>query len=91
MNVKDLKTGDIIRLNKTPFIGIVEHKIGNETIIWLFSHSKAKIIRRTIGNDATITIENKKETISTFKRMLLTAYFENGVSSKIKNEEINFK
>lgn len=91
MNAKDLKSGDVIKLHKSPFIGLVERKEGRNTIVWFFSHGQAKVVRRTIGNNTAIATNMKDETKTFHQKMLLAKYFENGMSNQLKEEEINFK
>lgn len=100
MNAKDLKTGDMIKLHKatldrlslfTSYIGLVECKAGAKIVVWFFNHGKTKIRRKTIGANTAVAHVMKDDTKMYHQKMLLSKYFEDGLSNEAKEKEINFK
>lgn len=99
MNVKDLKTGDMIRLNRETLnrhylvyssIGFVEGKVkGGKTIIWFFSGGKQRIRRKKIGNNAAAGTVLAESVAIYHKKMMMKAFFENGLSNEARDNKIS--
>jgi hypothetical protein len=100
MNIKDLKSGDMIKLHKgtldrhylfSSHVGFVEGKVkGGKTVIWFFTGGKSKIRRKKIGNNAAAGTLLKDSTASFHKRMMIKVFFENGLYNEARDNKISF-